>query len=606
MSDEPRVTATETTQAPARPARTGPLAWFEARTGLLAVARSAFNPPVRHADRFRYALGSALAAGFLVELVTGLLLMMGYGPSVESAWGSAYYIDQVLSGGWFLRGLHNFAAHAMIVVGAIYLGYSVISAAIFAPREINWWLSLGILGLLIGFTLTGNALPWDQDGFWAWSVETGIAGGAPVIGPILQRLVVGGTALGNATLGRLYALHVGLLPILAFLVLRALVALNRRNHPDSHEVPGPAWPGQTFRNLIAAALFLGVVSLLVAVNRGVDLEAPADPASQYPARPAWFFLWLFELRKSFPGPQEFIATMVIPGALVTVLLALPFLDRLLPRGAAHFLATGLLFVVLGGAGFLTFRAIQADQADAHFVDGTNEANIARERAFAIARDGLPPEGGAAMMARDPVYHGKAVLEARCLGCHAYNGRRGEGGLAAPELKGFGTKPWVLALLENPDAPGYFGPLKGCDPKLAGMSQWRKGKGKSLTAEELDQLADFVASFAAIAPDEPQSVWENSEAVQNHPGYALYNDQCVGCHSFGEADEASFGPNLYRWGSLQWFRRVVRQPNAPDLYGLVDTSCQMPSFADQMTENDIETVYRYLREFAEAGAAKPEH
>lgn len=603
MSDTLKVSerpdgAVEAVTMPSRSVRrraSGPWSWFESRTGLGTMLRSALHSPVPRADRFRYALGAALGAAFVVELVTGLLLMAGYSPSVESAWGSTYFIDQVLAGGWFVRGLHSFAAHAMIVVAACYLFYNVISAAIFAPREVHWWLGLALLGILIGFTLTGNALPWDQDGYWAWSVETGIAGGAPVLGPAMQRLIVGGTALGNGTLGRLYALHVGLLPILALVIIRSISALNRRHARDHVGDAEPSWPRQTFRNLIAAGSFLGLVSLLVLVNGGVALEAPADSSSQFPARPAWFFLWLFELRKSFPGSQEILATMVIPGALVTVLLMLPFLDRLVPRGVAHLLATGFLFTVLGGAGYLTVQAIRADQADPHYVEGIEEAEAARTRAFDLAAEGLPPDGASAMMTRDPVYHGKPIFQAKCQGCHAYGGLRGEGGgLLAAELKGFGTAPWVRDLLENPDAPGYFGPIRRCDPKLAGMAQWRRGSGKDLTSEELDQLADFVASFAAIPADLPMSVWENSDAVQNHPGYALYNEQCIDCHIFGEADEANFGPNLYGWGSPWWFRRIVREPGAPDLYGVVESSCQMPSYADQMTETDIDTVYRYLR------------
>jgi hypothetical protein len=167
-------------------------------------------------------------------------------------------------------------------------------------------------------------------------------------------------------------------------------------------------------------------------------------------------------------------------------------------------------------------------------------------------------------------------------------------MAAPELKGFGTKEWVRALLENPDEPSFFGGIKRCDPLLAGMANWKKGTGKNLSAEELDQLSAFVASFAEIPPDTPVPVWENSDLVQNDPGYALWADQCASCHLWGEADEANFGPSLYAWGSRAWFRRMLLSPDAPDLYGAVKSACRMPAFAGQLTENDIDTMYRFLR------------
>jgi ubiquinol-cytochrome c reductase cytochrome b subunit len=576
----------------------GVAGWLESRAGLVSLARAAFERPVPSVARFRYALGAALVASLIVEIFTGVLLMTIYSPSVEAAWASTFYIDRVLSMGWFIRGLHNFAAHAMIIVASLHLASVVVSGVYRAPREFNWWLGLGMLFVLVVFTLTGNALVWDQDGYWAWNVETGIAGGAPIVGPYIHRVVVGGTELGNATLGRLYALHVGVLPLVILLLLRGHVALGRRHalaHRGGSSVVEPAWPRQVFLNLLFTAVLLGTVSWMVVSDHGVSLEAPADPASQYPARPAWFFLWLFELRKSFPGPREVIATMVIPGALATVMVLLPFLDRVFPRKFAHFLACAFAFAVLGGAGYLSVKSLQTDAADAHYREAIVEADRARERAYVLASRGVPPGGAATLLATDPLYHGHRVFEQKCQGCHPYDKRRvGEGALAAPELKGFGTKEWVRELLENPDAPGYFGGMKRCDALLAGMANWKKGTGKDLTAEQLDQVSDFVASLAQIPSDTPVSVWENADAVQNDPGYAIFADQCASCHQWGEADEANFGPSLYAWGSKAWFRRMVLHPDAPDLYGAVKASCRMPAFATQLTENDVETVYRYLR------------
>ncbi len=95
-------------------------------------------------------------------------------------------------------------------------------------------------------------------------------------------------------------------------------------------------------------LVLGVVVGLVLFEGGADLDAPADPSSaDYPARPEWYYLSLFQMLKYFPGNREVIGTIVIPSALLVVMLILPLLDRVLPGKLAHFLACGFVFALAG-------------------------------------------------------------------------------------------------------------------------------------------------------------------------------------------------------------------------------------------------------------------
>ena len=197
----------------------------------------------------------------------------------------------------------------------------------------------GTLFLTLGFSLTGYLLPWDQKGYWATKVATNIMGGAPGIGPYIQKIVVGGPDYGNQTVTRFYGLHVGFLPVLLVLCLVAHVALFRK-----HGITAPAgsekrpvatfWPEQLFMDTVACAAGPGRVIVLVLAEGGANLDAPADPASSdYPARPEWYFLSLFQMLKLFPGSREIIGTFVIPTALVVVMLLLPLFDRLLPRKA---------------------------------------------------------------------------------------------------------------------------------------------------------------------------------------------------------------------------------------------------------------------------------
>ncbi len=184
---------------------------------------------------------------------------------------------------------------------------------------------------------------------------------------------------------RFYGLHVGFLPVLLVLCLVAHVALFRRHGittPAGSETRPTAtfWPEQFFMDTVASALVLGVVIVLVLAEGGANLDAPADPASSdYPARPEWYFLSLFQMLKLFPGSREIIGTIVIPTALVVVMMLLPFLDRILPRKLAHFLACGLVFAVVGAACYLTGQAMIDDGRDALFQQGRKNADEARQR-----------------------------------------------------------------------------------------------------------------------------------------------------------------------------------------------------------------------------------
>ena len=117
-----------------------------------------------------------------------------------------------MPGGWLLRGIHHWTAQVMVVLLVLHLVQVVIDNAYRAPREFNFWFGLGLLFLTLGISLTGYLLPWDQKGFWATKVATNLAGIVPFIGDSLQRVIVGGTDYGNATLTRFFALHAGVLP----------------------------------------------------------------------------------------------------------------------------------------------------------------------------------------------------------------------------------------------------------------------------------------------------------------------------------------------------------------------------------------------------------
>lgn len=219
---------------------------------------------------------------------------------------------------------------------------------------------------------------------------------------------------------------------------------------------------------------------------------------------------------------------------------------------------------------------------------------AARRAVQLAGDdsvGIPPDGAGYVLRRDPLHRGGGVFEANCAGCHAFGGQASKN-QSAPDLKDYGSRAWVRGLLEKPDSPAYFGKAPECD----GMTSWKDTS--KLTGKELDDVADFVATFAAIDPETSPADWAAEARAKGHPGRAPFYRECVDCHTMGNLTErekkTAPSPDLFAWGSNRWTSRMIKFPNHPALYGYLESEQKMPSFGDQLTDSDVTAVVRYLR------------
>ncbi len=324
------------------------LDWLDDRTGCGALMHEALYERIPGGARWRYVWGSTLVFVFVAQVITGIFLWMNYSPSAQTAWESVYFIQYEMPGGWLLRGLHHFFAQAMVVLLALHLMQVVIDGAYRAPREVNFWLGLVLMLIVLGLSLTGYLLPWDQKGYWATRVATNLLGIVPVVGPKMQQIVVGGADYGHHTLTRFFALHAGMLPrpLVFFLVLH--VALFRRHgicYKQPFKKPDTTfWPDQVLKDAVACLAVLIVVLVLCLQpaqwfdsggswrstdTLGAELGAPADPSNQYSAaRPEWYFLFLFQFLKLFEGWGERgeligavgVPTLVVLGAVLDAAL----------------------------------------------------------------------------------------------------------------------------------------------------------------------------------------------------------------------------------------------------------------------------------------------
>ena len=138
--------------------------WLDHRTGYRDLMREALDEPIPGGARWRYVWGSTLVFTFGLQVLTGFMLWFAYSPSTRTAWESVYFIQNEMHFGAFIRGLHHFTAQAMVVLLVFHLIQVVIDGAYKAPREVNFWLGLVLMQIVLALGLTGYLLPWDQKG----------------------------------------------------------------------------------------------------------------------------------------------------------------------------------------------------------------------------------------------------------------------------------------------------------------------------------------------------------------------------------------------------------------------------------------------------------
>ena len=175
--------------------------------------------------RWTRVVGPALAFSLALQAVTGLCMASFYAPSSTTAWAAVAYIQQEVTLGWFIRGLHSVGRQHDGGAGRRCTSCNRSRSGSYATAlRRNWILGLALGALVLAFALTGYLLPWDQKGYWATQVATSLLGETPFVGDYLRRIVQGGGDYGNLTLTHFYALHTMLLPA----VTTTLVVLHVR------------------------------------------------------------------------------------------------------------------------------------------------------------------------------------------------------------------------------------------------------------------------------------------------------------------------------------------------------------------------------------------
>ncbi len=186
--------------------------FVDERVGLKTLQAKMLNEPVPGGSRWAYVFGSILLFIFIMQAVTGILLMFYYVPTADHAYASTQYIIHDVDYGWFLLSYHFWGSTAMVVTVFAHMSQVFLWGAYKKPREMVWLVGLALFGLVMGFGFTGYLLPWDQRAYWATTVGVEIMDKTPLLGDFMARFLKGGPTPGQMTLSRFFVIHVMILP----------------------------------------------------------------------------------------------------------------------------------------------------------------------------------------------------------------------------------------------------------------------------------------------------------------------------------------------------------------------------------------------------------
>lgn len=523
--------------------------WLDSRTAYRKLLHHALEEPLPKGTGWAFTTGSVLLFLLGIQLVTGIVLTMYYVPSPALAYDSVRYITDTLTFGWMLRGLHFWGASFIVVAAAVHMLRVFLFGSYKAPREVTWITGLVLLLVILGFSLSGYLLPWDQKAYWATTVTINIARSTPVLGEYLADVMRGGSELGALTLGRWYSAHVFLLPLALATFVVAHIALMRK-HGISGPLttqPGPAVPFYPWHAIKDTLMMAAVFALLltIVVKFPAHLDEIANPAdASYVPRPEWYFLSLFQMLKYFPGALEPVATMVIPGVVIGFLFLLPFIDRggdRRPLGRARRVLTFGMAVIGLGVVVLTTLGLR---------DMPIRADL--------------NEWGPRAVAGHTLVMGE---QSRCATCHVTGGPAAELSMTRVTK----DEEWLLSHMADPVAiaPGVRPPNDPAPPPAVSRFQ-------------AQAIVAYLRRVRAGAR-------EPSVDEQDRGASMTFASMCIGCHKIN-GDGGEVGPDLSRVGGrrdVDSIRSLITDPS--QVYG--DTI--MPAYRERLTPEQLEAMAAYL-------------
>ena len=294
------------------------------------------EPIPNHLRRWWWALGGTPLILFMIQVISGVMLIFYYIPEPENAYESVKYITYTAKFGWLIRSIHRWASNLMIVALLLHMVRVFFTQSYRYPREINWMFGVVLFLLTLMFGFTGYSLVYEQMSYWAMKVGTGIAAATPFIGNWLADFMKGGADIGHNTLTRFFLFHVVIFPFLVLLavavhvyLIRTLGVTNLEFKKDLKKAQKtfPFFPDHVYTELIIVTIVM-VILITLALLFPVSLGERADPnVTPMHIKPEWYFYPVFRWLK--------ITSLEIgilgPIFFILILFTWPLIDRIFEK-----------------------------------------------------------------------------------------------------------------------------------------------------------------------------------------------------------------------------------------------------------------------------------
>ncbi len=309
-----------------------------------------------HRHSVWYYFGGVSLFLFIIQVVTGIMLLLYYKSGEELAFESIQFIMSKVQFGWLIRSIHSWAANLFVLAIMVHMFSVYFEKAYRKPREVTWLTGMLMFFLALGFGFSGYLLPWNELAFFATKVGTDIAGVVPVIGKPIMYFLRSGEEVTGATLSRFFGFHVAVFPGIFTILLGVHLLLVQRqgmseplgmeHAPGTEQKTMPFFPNFLLRDLLLWLIVLNLLAIL-AVFFPWELGKKADPFAPAPAgiKPEWYFMFMFQTLKYIPGNL-----WIFDGEVVGILtfglagglwMLVPFWDRKSSRGEQNRFVTYL-------------------------------------------------------------------------------------------------------------------------------------------------------------------------------------------------------------------------------------------------------------------------
>lgn len=431
-----------------------------------------------------YVFGSASLTLLAIQVLTGIGLTLVYVPTADQAYESLLYLNNVQPFGGLLRAMHYYAGSGMVIMVLAHMTQVFIHGSYKYPRELTWVVGVLLLICTLGMFFSGQILRWDPDAYWGLAVAGSMAGRAPVVGPQIVPLVLGGPIIGGDSLSRFFTLHVFVIPggLLAFVGLHLWLVLKKG--VSAPPVPGQVVDPKTYdedyhEELKHGVPFLGEAMLkdaffsaltVIAVVSFAAYMGPKGPSGppdpilpNANPRPEWPFLWLFALLSLSPPSAETFIILVFPVLLFGMLFIVPWIsnrgERAPSRRPVVVLAVIVIYTVLGVLTYLGDTAPWSPKMTAWSGDPIPEDLVTRSSPLQL--------------------QGAVILQNKnCRNCHALDGL---GGTRGPDLTAVGVRLTRDQLIDQ---------VSNGTPGGGNMPAY----GKQIKPSEMTALIEFLVSL----------------------------------------------------------------------------------------------------------------